>query len=40
MLSISGKLDSDSIPNIENAVEVEIGSAVTSIGSSAFRGCS
>ena len=36
---IVGELTYDSIPNISDAEVVEIGSHVTSIGSSAFMGC-
>ena len=37
---IQGELKSDSIPNNTNAVEVQIGSAVTSIRNYAFQNCS
>lgn len=38
--NIEGELKSDSIPDITNAVKVDIGTAVTSIGDYAFYKCS
>ena len=37
---IEGELNSNSITNIYDVEEVDIGNAVTSIGNYAFRGCS
>lgn len=39
-LNIEGTLSSDSIPNINNVVEVDIGEKVTDIGNKAFMECS
>lgn len=38
-VSITGKINSSSIPNVTNIVALEIGSDVTSIGDSAFSNC-